>query len=189
METTVLRADFTGLLLFPGEPGYDEARRVWNGMHDRRPALIASPRGAADVSVALRYAKEAGLPVTVRGGGHNVAGTAIADGAVLIDLSPLREVTVDPQARTAEAGGGALLKDLDAATAPHGLGCPSGVVGHTGLAGLALGGGYGWITRKWGLTCDHIMSAEVVLADGSIVVYSSHPAGLSIIEPSNVHRI
>jgi len=169
MDTAALRAAFTGPLIFPGDPGYDEARRIWNGMHDRRPALIARPLGAADASAAIRYASGAGLPVTVRGGGHNVAGTSIADEAVLIDLSLLREVTVDPEAETAEAGGGALLKDVDSATAPHDLGCPSGVVGHTGLAGLAIGGGYGWITRKWGLTCDHILGAEVVLADGSIV--------------------
>ncbi|MDN0200261.1 FAD-binding oxidoreductase [Streptomyces sp. S.PNR 29] len=163
--------------LSPGDPGYDEARRVWNGMHDRRPAHIARCRTAADVSEALRYAAARGLDVTVRGGGHNVGGSAVADGAVMIDLSPLRTVTVDPVAEVAEAGGGCLLRDLDTATAPYGLACPSGVISHTGLGGLALGGGYGWLARQWGLTCDHILAAEVVLADGTVVeaTEESHP--------------
>ncbi|MBT2393899.1 FAD-binding oxidoreductase [Streptomyces sp. ISL-1] len=158
-----------GHWLHPADPGYDEARRIWNATHDRRPALIARCRDAAEVSLAMRYAATSDLEVTVRGGGHNVAGTAIADGALLIDLSPLNEVTVDPVAQVAYAGGGALLRDVDAATIPHGLACPAGVVSHTGLGGLALGGGYGWLTRKWGLTCDHILAADVVLADGSVV--------------------
>ncbi|MEU0009287.1 FAD-binding oxidoreductase [Streptomyces sp. NPDC006314] len=146
-------------------------------MHDRHPAHIARCRSAADVSEALRYAATRDLPVTVRGGGHNVGGSAVADGAVMIDLSPLRTVTVDPEAQVAEAGGGCLLRDLDTATAPYGLACPSGVVSHTGLGGLALGGGYGWLARQWGLTCDHILAAEVVLADGSVieVTEESHP--------------
>jgi FAD/FMN-containing dehydrogenase len=138
-------------------------------MHDRHPALIARCLNAADVSAALRYAADTGLPVTVRGGGHNVAGTAVADGALMIDLSLMRGVSVDPAAQLAEAQGGCLLSDLDAATTAHDLACPAGVVSHTGLAGLALGGGYGWLGRKWGLTCDHLLAAEVVLVDGSIV--------------------
>lgn len=155
--------------LRPGDTGYDQARRVWNGMIDRRPALIAPCRGPRDAAAALRYAQAAGLPVTVRGGGHNVAGAAVADGALLLDLSPMRQVTVDAAAGLAQAGGGALLGDLDAATTPLGLACPTGVVPETGLGGLALGGGYGWLARKWGLTCDHIVEAEVVLADGTVV--------------------
>jgi len=172
-----LRHAFRGALLADGDTGYDAARAIWNAMHDRRPALIAQCRDAADVSAAVRYAAAAGLGVTVRGGGHNVAGTAVADGAVMIDLSRLRDVDVDPVAATADAGGGCLLRDLDAATLAHGLACPSGVVSHTGLGGLALGGGYGWLARKWGLTCDHLISAEVVLADGSVVRASAdeHP--------------
>jgi FAD/FMN-containing dehydrogenase len=158
--------------LRPGDSGYELARRVWNGMIDRRPAMIVPCPEPADVAAALRYAQEAGLPVTVRGGGHNVTGSAVADGALMVDLSPMRQLTVDPAAGLAQAGGGALLGDLDAATAPLGLACPTGVVPETGLGGLALGGGYGWLARKWGLTCDHIMAAEVVLADGSIVTAS-----------------
>ncbi|GIG63542.1 oxidoreductase [Longispora fulva] len=164
-----LRETFRGELLGAGETGYDHARRVWNGMHDRRPALIARCLDSGDVSAALRYARTVGLPVTVRGGGHNVAGTAVADAALMIDLSLMRAVTVDAAERVAVAEGGCLLSDLDAATVPHDLACPAGVVSHTGLAGLALGGGYGWLGRKWGLTCDHILAAEVVLADGSVV--------------------
>ncbi|MFE3110038.1 FAD-binding oxidoreductase [Kitasatospora indigofera] len=172
-----LRSGFEGPLLLPADEGYDEVRAIWNGMHDRRPALIARCRSTADIAAAVRFARAAGLPATVRGGGHNVAGTAVDDDAVMIDLSLLRTVTVDPQARLARAEGGSLLKDVDTATAAHGLACPAGVVGHTGLGGLALGGGYGWLTRKWGLTCDHIVQAELVLADGSVVQATdeSHP--------------
>ena len=172
-----LRAAFEGQLLLPADEGYDETRKIWNGMHDRRPALIARCRSTADIAAAVRFARAAGLPATVRGGGHNVAGTAVDDDAVMIDLALLRSVTVDPQALLARAEGGSLLKDLDTATAAHGLACPAGVVGHTGLGGLALGGGYGWLTRKWGLTCDHIVEAEVVLADGSVIraTDDSHP--------------
>lgn len=167
--TRLAVAGFRGTLLAPGDDGYDAARRVWNGRFDRRPALIARCRDAADVAAALRHAAEAGLPVTVRGGGHNVAGTAVADGALMVDLSPLRGVVVDAGARLAHAGGGALLADVDRATQPLGLACPIGVVSRTGLGGLALGGGYGWLCRRWGLTCDHVAAAEVVLADGTIV--------------------
>jgi FAD/FMN-containing dehydrogenase len=174
-SAALLRSQFTGPLLRAGDPGYDQARRVWNGMFDRRPALIARCRCTADAAAAVRYATAAGLPVTVRGGGHNVAGTAVADGAVLIDLSLMRRVTVDAGRRLAHAEGGCLLGDLDAATAPHGLACPAGVVSHTGVGGLALGGGYGWLARRWGLTCDHIAGAEVVLADGSVVAAEDHP--------------
>jgi FAD/FMN-containing dehydrogenase len=164
-----LREQLHGSLITPEDPEYDDIRRVWNGMHDRKPALIARCAGAPDVSAAIRFARSAGLPLTVRGGGHNVAGTAVADGALLIDLSLLRGVVVHPGQRVAEAQGGCLLRDLDAATTVHGLACPAGVISHTGLGGLTLGGGYGWRSRAWGLTCDQIISAEVVLADGSIL--------------------
>ncbi|AJP05523.1 FAD linked oxidase-like protein [Streptomyces cyaneogriseus subsp. noncyanogenus] len=163
--------------LDPDDAEYDAARRVWNAMHDRRPARIARCHETADVVAALRFARTAGLEISVRGGGHNVAGTALADGAVMIDLSPMRQVTVDPRRRVAYAQGGCLLADLDTATAAHGLVCPTGIISQTGLGGLALGGGYGWLSRRWGLTCDHILAAEVVLADGSVVMASpdSHP--------------
>ncbi|MFC0111981.1 FAD-binding oxidoreductase [Kibdelosporangium aridum] len=164
-----LRSQLGDRVVLPGAPDYDEVRRIWNAMHDRRPALIARCLSAEDVASALRYATAADKKVTVRGGGHNVAGAALADDAVLIDLSLMREVIVDTAAGLAYAQGGCLLRDVDAATTPHGLACPAGVVSHTGLGGLALGGGYGWLARKWGLTCDHIVAAEVVLTDGSIV--------------------
>jgi FAD/FMN-containing dehydrogenase len=155
--------------VFPGDEPYDSQRRVWNGMHDRHPAVIARCVNADEVSAVLRWARSERLAVSVRGGGHNVAGSAVADNAVMIDLSLMNSVDVDPAAMVAVAGGGALLRDLDAATTPYGLACPAGVVSHTGLGGLALGGGYGWLARKWGLTCDHLVTAEVVLTDGSIV--------------------
>jgi FAD/FMN-containing dehydrogenase len=160
---------FSGPVLGPDDEGYQAARQVWNGRFNRRPALIARCHHAQDVSAALRWAADAGLPVTVRGGGHNVAGTAVADGALMVDLSLIDRVEVDVEARLARAGGGALLRHVDQATLPVGLVCPSGVVSHTGLGGLILGGGYGWLCRKWGLTCDHLEAAEVVLADGTIV--------------------
>lgn len=155
--------------LYPADPGYDESRALWNAMHDRRPACVIRCRTAADVSAALRFAADRGHAVTVRGGGHNVAGAAVADDAVLVDLSAMRGVRVDARAGVAHADGGCLLRDVDAATARYGLACPAGVVSHTGLGGLTLGGGYGWLARTWGLTCDHLLSAEVVLADGSVV--------------------
>jgi len=170
-------ARFSGALLLAGDPRFEGARRVWNGMIDRTPALIACCRDTSDVRAAIGFARETGHALSVRGGGHNVAGSAVADGAVLIDLSRLRSVVVDPAARTAQAGGGCLLGDLDRATTAHGLACPSGVFSRTGLGGLALGGGYGWRCRQLGLTCDHIIAAEVVLADGSVLMVSEsqHP--------------
>ncbi|MFJ2773175.1 FAD-binding oxidoreductase [Streptomyces sp. NPDC087300] len=174
MVANRLGGDFTGAVLGPGDPEYDAARRVWNGTVDRRPALIARCHRPGDVAAALRHAVAEGLPVSVRGGGHNVAGTAVADGALLIDLAPMRGVSVDAAAGLVTAEGGCLLGDLDAATTPYGLACPAGVVSHTGLGGLALGGGYGWLARKWGLTCDHLVAAEVVLADGSVVEATAH---------------
>lgn len=164
-----LRGEFKGPILCPGDDGYDDVRRIWNGMFDRRPALIARCLDAADVSAALRHAREHDLRVTIRGGGHNVAGISVADDATLIDLSLMRRVVVDTARQVALADGGCLLRDLDRATTAHNLACPSGVVGDTGLGGLALGGGYGWLARKWGLTCDHIIGAEVVLTDGTVV--------------------
>jgi FAD/FMN-containing dehydrogenase len=166
---SALRPDLGNRVLVPGTAEYEDARQVWNGMYDRRPALIVRCVNSSEVSASLRRATAAGVPVTIRGGGHNVAGTAVADDALMIDLSLMRAVTVDPAAQVAQAQGGCLLRDVDTAAAAVGLACPVGVVPDTGLAGLALGGGYGWLARKWGLTCDHILAAEVVLADGEIV--------------------
>jgi FAD/FMN-containing dehydrogenase len=164
-----LRANFSGELISPRDAEFDKSRRIWNGMIDRRPALIARCRSTSDVSAAVRFTHRTGLPISVRCGGHNVAGTSVVDGGVVIDLSLMREVRVDVENQIGEAAGGCLLRDVDIATTAHGLACPAGVFSYTGLGGLALGGGYGWRARKWGLTCDHIIGAEVVLADGSVV--------------------
>ncbi|WP_249227487.1 FAD-binding oxidoreductase [Kutzneria sp. CA-103260] len=172
-----LITDVTCPQLVPGDPGYDEARRVWNGEIDRKPAIIAQVTGPADVAGCLAYAQANGLDVTVRGGGHNMGGAAVADGALMIDLSGLRTVHVDPEARTARVGGGATNADLDAATQAHGLAVPAGTYSDTGIGGLTLGGGFGWLTGKHGLAVDNLISAEVVLADGRVVRAStdSHP--------------
>jgi FAD/FMN-containing dehydrogenase len=164
-----LRARFRGALLRPGEEGYEEARRVWNGAIDRRPALIARCAGTDDVREAVCFAREHDLPVSVRGGGHAVAGHAVVDGGLMIDLSLMRAVRVDPAARTARAAGGVLLGELDRATQRFGLAAPSGIVSHTGIGGLTLGGGLGHLMRKHGLTVDNLLAVDVVTADGELV--------------------
>jgi FAD/FMN-containing dehydrogenase len=172
-----LRGSFRGELLLPTSPGYDAARRVWNGAVDRHPACIARCTGVADVVTAVRFAREHDLEIAVRGGGHNVAGTAVCDEGVVIDLSAMRAVWVDPAARTAWVQGGALWGDVDHETQAHDLATTGGIVGHTGVAGLALGGGIGFLMRKHGLTVDNLLAAEVVTADGSVVQASAdeHP--------------
>ena len=165
LDTGALRARFRGALLRPGEEGYDEARRVWNGAIDRRPALIARCAGADDVVEAVRFAREQDLPVSVRGGGHAVAGHAVCDDGVMIDLSLMRSVRVDPQARTARAAGGVLWGELDRATQAAGLATTGGLISHTGIGGLTLGGGLGHLMRKHGLTADNLRSVELVTAD------------------------
>ena len=164
-----LRSRFRGALLQPGEEGYDQARRVWNGAIDRRPALIARCAGADDVVEAVRYARERDLLISVRGGGHSVAGHAVCDDGLMIDLSLMKAITVDPGARVARAAGGVLWRELDAATQTAGLATTGGVISHTGIGGLTLGGGLGHLMRKCGLTVDNLRSVDLVTADGERV--------------------
>jgi hypothetical protein len=161
-----LRGRFRGALLRPGEEGYDEARRIWNGAIDRHPALIARCAGADDVATAVRFAREHDLAVSVRGGGHAVAGHAVVDGGVMIDLSLLKAVRVDPETRVARAAGGLLWRELDAATQRFGLATTGGIIGHTGIGGLTLGGGLGHLMRRHGLTVDNLLAVDLVTADG-----------------------
>jgi FAD/FMN-containing dehydrogenase len=164
-----LSTTFRGELLREGDEGYEEARQIWNGMIDRRPGVIARCTGAADVMQAVNYAREQNLLVAVRGGGHNIAGNAVCDGGIMIDLSPMKSVRVDPEARRAWVQPGATLGDVDHETQAFGLATPLGINSITGVAGLTLGGGLGWLTRKYGLTIDNLVSAEVATADGQLV--------------------
>ena len=156
-------------MIAPGDDGYDAARITFNGMIDRRPELIARPLDVADVVSAVRYAADADLPIAIRGGGHSVAGHCIGDGSVVVDLRLMREVTVDPDARVATCGGGALWEDLDPPCLRHGLATPGGTFGDTGVAGLTLGGGIGHLIGMYGLTLDNLLAATVVTAEGEIV--------------------
>ncbi len=164
-----LASSFSGRLLQPGEAGYDDARRVHNGLVDKRPALIAQCRGRADIADAVRIGRERGLDIAVRGGGHNVAGRATVNDGVMIDLSLMRSVLVDPKARTARVEGGATWREVNRETQAHGLAAPGGVVGTTGVAGLTLGGGLGWLMAKYGMSLDNLRSVDLVLADGGLV--------------------
>ena len=164
-----LAPHFRGELVRPGDPQYDAARAIWNGAIDRRPGLVARCTGPADVRAAVRFARERDLLVAVRGGGHNVAGTAMCDGGLVIDLSPMKGLWVDPAGRTARAQPGLLWGEFDREAQAFGLGTPGGIITHTGIAGLTLGGGLGWLMRRHGLTADNLLSADVVTADGEFL--------------------
>lgn len=164
--------DFSGPQLAPGDDGFDHARQVFNAMVDRTPALIATCRTPRDVASAIAYARSSGLPLSVYGGGHSVNGSAVLDGGVCVDLRGLRDVVVDPEAATAQVGGGCTWGEVDAATQAHGLAVTGGRVSTTGVGGLALGSGSGWIERRLGFTCDNLIEAQVVTADSRIVTAS-----------------
>ena len=164
-----LRRSFSGDIIEPDSGEYDEARRVWNAMFDRRPALVVRPLSVADVQAAVRFGRERDLEIAVRGGGHSAVGHSTTDGGLVIDMGRMNAVTVDPGRRLATAAGGALLGTLDIAAQEHGLVCPVGVVGHTGVAGLTLGGGVGRLQRNFGLTIDSLRAVELVTADGRVV--------------------
>jgi hypothetical protein len=164
-----LRRSLRGELIRPGHPDYDRLRRVWNGSIDRHPALIARCTDEADVIAALSLARRTGLEVAVRGGGHSFPGLSVCDGGVVIDLGSMKRIVVDPEARTVRAQAGVLLGELDAATQRFGLAVPLGSVTHTGLAGLTLGGGFGWLMRKHGLAIDQLRAARVVTAEGGVL--------------------
>jgi FAD/FMN-containing dehydrogenase len=166
-----------GRVIRPSDADYDAARRIWNAAIDRYPGLIVRCLGTADVIQAVKFARANNVLVSVRGGGHNVAGRALCDNGIVIDLSAMRGVLVDPKTATVQVQGGATLGDLDRETHLHGLAVPIGVVSKTGVAGLTLGGGVGWLVRKHGLSCDNVLSFEVVTADGTLVTASAeeHP--------------
>ncbi len=163
-----LRAGIGGKVFEPGEAGYDEAINIWNAAISRRPAVVASCASSADVAVALSVAANHGLEVSVRGGGHNYAGHALTDGGLMIDLTPMKTVSVDANAKRARCGGGTTWAEFDAATQEHGLAVPGGFISHTGVAGLTLGGGLGWLSRLAGLSSDNLVGAEVVTPDGTV---------------------
>ncbi|MEU6882130.1 FAD-binding oxidoreductase [Streptomyces sp. NPDC046712] len=167
-----LERSFSGRLVRPDDPAYDEARRIWNGSISKFPALIAYCTGVADVAAALESAARSGLPVAVRSGGHSFPGQSLCDDGIVIDLSAMNGIRVDPVNRTVRAQAGVLLGALDRETQHFGMAVPAGIVTHTGLAGLTLGGGIGWLMRKYGLTVDQLLSADVVTADGSLVTAS-----------------
>lgn len=167
------RSAFRGETISPGEAPYERARRIWNASIDKRPGLIARCAGVADVIAAVNFARDNGIVVAIRGGGHNVGGRALCDRGLVIDLSGMKGIHVDPGTRRARVQAGATLGDVDRETHVFGMAVPAGVVSKTGIAGLTLGGGVGWLVRKYGLTCDNVLSFDVVLADGTPVVASA----------------
>ncbi len=163
-----LSSSLSGSVLLPGHTEYDQARELWNGMIDKRPAAIAQCTSTADVVAAVNFAREQGLLLSVRAGGHNAAGSALCDDGLVIDLTAMRDVSVDPVARLARAQGGATWADFDQATGAHGLATTGGAISTTGIAGLTLGGGLGWLMRSYGMACDNVRSVEIVTADGQV---------------------
>src|SRR5579871_4906876 len=172
-----LKGNVQGEVLLPSDDAYEGARKIWNAMIDRRPALIVRCATVSDVVRAVNFARENGLLLAVRGGGHNIAGSALCDDGLVIDLSQMKAANVDPGSRRATIEGGATLADFDAATQAYGLATPVGINSTTGIAGLTLGGGFGWLSRKYGMTIDNLESAEVVTAAGEVVRASAteHP--------------
>jgi FAD/FMN-containing dehydrogenase len=168
-KIAALRQSMQGAILAAGDQGYEQARQVWNAMIDRRPGLVARCAGPADVQAAVRFARDADVVTSIRGGGHNVAGNAVCDGGLMIDLSPMRGIHVDPVRRTARAEPGLTWKEFDQATLASGLATTGGTVSHTGIAGLTLGGGVGWLMARHGFTCDNVLSVDVVTADGRLL--------------------
>jgi FAD/FMN-containing dehydrogenase len=164
-----LRAELSGVLGLPGEPDYEEAVSIWNAAIPRRPGLVARCVNSRDVSAALGFASREGLEVSVRGGGHNYAGCSLSDGGLMIDLTPMKSVVVDPELQRAKCGGGTTWGELDAATQAHGLAVPGGFISRTGVGGLTLGGGFGWLSRLAGLSSDNLAGAEIVTADGRVL--------------------
>jgi FAD/FMN-containing dehydrogenase len=161
-----LRAKVKGQIILPSDSSYDEVRKIWNAMIERRPAVIVQCAEASDVPPAISFAREHGLEISIRGAGHNIAGNALCDNGVVIDFSTMRKVRVDAQKKRAYLEPGATLADFDEAAQVHGLATPVGINSTTGIAGLTLGGGFGWLTRKYGMTIDNLLSVEVVTADG-----------------------
>ena len=172
-----LRGGFKGEILLPSDGAYDSARQIWNAMIDKRPAIIARCTTTSDVVRGVNFARDNGLVLAIRGGGHNIAGNALCDDGLVIDLSKMKAAQVDPAGRRVTIEGGATLADLDAATQAYGLATPVGINSTTGIAGLTLGGGFGWLSRKYGMTIDNLESAEVVTAAGEVVRASAteHP--------------
>jgi FAD/FMN-containing dehydrogenase len=168
-----LKGSFAGEIVLPSDGSYDDVRELWNAMIDKRPRVIARCAGTRDVVTALAFARKWGLEIAVRGAGHNIAGNASCDEGIMIDLSNMKTVDVDAPARRAHAQPGATLGDVDAATQEHGLALPTGINSTTGIAGLTLGGGFGWLTRKYGMTIDNLLSAEVVTVDGKVLTASA----------------
>lgn len=176
-EIEKLKSGFWGDILLSGDKGYEDSRKIWNGMFDRKPAIITRCKGTDDVIKAVNFARENSLLTAVKGGGHNSAGNAVCDDGIMIDLSLMRSVVVDESKKTVKVDGGCLLSDVDHETQQHGLAVSAGIISHTGVGGLTLGGGFGWISRKHGLSIDNLISADVVTADGKLVTANAdtHP--------------